>query len=195
MPKKEFLFLHKHDRISSNAWSSPEISRSLTPHAPRRSIKTADGQPRTASLWRSVPPQPTALAAVRGGVVGNRARIVPGTLAGQKGQQNPQWAECRPRLPDQKAPSAAHALPTGRGSSGFRNVLCPRANARTKCWSGQPCRVGPRRATRRRASAPGSAHHSQGRGNQCALLVSGRASRLPAIQSLTVRTSVAARES
>ena len=114
-----------------------------------------------------------------------------GTSAGQRGQQTPGSAGYRPRLPDQKAPIAAHALPTGRGSSGFRNVLYPRANAHTECWSGQPCPAGPRRVTRRRASAPGSAHHNRGKGNQCALLGSGTASRLPATQSLTARTSVA----
>jgi hypothetical protein len=74
-------------------------------------------------------------------------------------------------LLDQKAPIAVRALPTGRGSSGFRRVLYPHANAHTGCWSGQPCPAGPQRATRRRASALGSVRRSRGKGNQSALLV------------------------
>src|SRR5215813_5260168 len=61
--------------------------------------------------------------------LGNRARGAPGTLVGQRGRETPRLAGCRPRLRDQKASTAARALPTGRDSSGFRNVLYLRANA------------------------------------------------------------------
>src|SRR4030095_411068 len=83
------------------------------------------------------------------------------------------------------------ALPTGRDSSGFRNVLYPRANASRECSSDQLPPAGQRRVARRLSSALESVHRSQDMDNRCALLAWGKASRPPAIQNLTARTSVA----
>src|SRR5215470_11011804 len=147
--------------------------------------------PRTASLWRSVPRRPKVLAARQANVASNRVLRVPEILAGQSGQHTPRLAGCRPRLPDQKSPTVARALPTGRDSSGFRIVLYPRANASRVCWSDQPRPAGQRRVARRLASALESVHRNQDMDNRCALLAWGKASRPPAIQTLTARTSVA----
>src|SRR5262245_19137818 len=157
-------------------------------------LALADARPRTVSLWLSVPQRLTVPAAGRVDDLGNRARSAPGTLVGQRGRQTPRLAGCRPRLPDQKASTAARALPTGRDSSGFRNVRYPRANASRECYIDQPRPTGQRRVALRIASALESVHRSQDMDNRCALLAWGKASRPPAIQNLTARTSVAACE-
>lgn len=155
---------------------------------------TAGGRPRSLTLWRSVPQRPGVLLAARANAAHNRGPSAPGTSAGQREQQTPPLAGFHPRSPDQKAPTAVRALPTGRDSSGFRRVLGPRANARTGCSSGQPYPAGQRITTCHLASARVSARRSRDRDNQHAPLAWERASRLPATQTLTGRTSVVVSE-
>ena len=148
-------------------------------------------RPRMSTLWRTVPRLPNVLRAVRGSVARNQLQIAPETLAGQRELRTPRLAECHPRLPNQSAPTVVRALPTGRDSSGFRRALSFRASASTEYWSGQPYPEDRRRGFSRRASAPESARRNQDTGNQHVPLVLGIASRLPATQTLTARTSVA----
>ena len=171
------------------------VEKPIAVSARRVNFTTAEGWPRSLTLSRSVPKRPSVHHVAQANAAHNRGPSAPGTSVDQREPQTPPLAGCHPRSPDQKASTAVHALPTGRDSSGFRRGLCPRANARTKCSSGQRYLADQRITTRHLASARVSARRSRDRDNQYAPLAWERASRLPATQILTGRTSVVVSES